>query len=130
MLPILFSKGTLGSRMWVPGWGPTIPVSDSGSPSVPLQSDLPKLQTWPCCSLLRCTQPQLCPPHPFGLPGSALLKLVSEFPPALVVSFTMQLSFHLLKGALPSCPVIPNNINTFYFSVQNRIPTDIQHQNR
>lgn len=107
-----------GSRIWAPAWGPTIPASDSSSPSL-------LLQKWPSSNtnltrLLPATvhpASTLCPPHLCQLPGSALSKLVSEFPPALV-------KFYPLKGARPNCPVIPNNINTFYFSAQNIIPAD------
>lgn len=113
MLPTLFPAGTL-----VPGSGLQPGELDSSSPFL-------LLQKWPSSNtnltrLLPATvhpASTLCPPHLFQLPGSALSKLVYEFPPALV-------KFHPLKGACPNCPVIPNNINTFYFSAQNIIPAD------
>lgn len=120
MLPTLFPAGTL-----VPGSGLQPGELDSSSPFL-------LLQKWPSSNtnltrLLPATvhpASTLCPPHLFQLPGSALSKLVYEFPPALV-------KFHPLKGACPNCPVIPNNINTFYFSAQNIIPADLisSHQN-
>ena len=75
-----------GSGIWVPARGPTIPVSDSNSPSVLPHSDCPKIHTWTCCPLLQSTQPPHPTPNPISsdclsLPARGL---VSEFQTALL----------------------------------------------
>lgn len=57
--------------------------------------------------------PTLGPPGLLELPEHALSGPVSEFQPALVVSFTCQLKRHLFTGALPQLHITPSSIIFF-----------------